>query len=141
MCLIIFFLMVSTLASDRESDIELPETRTGERDEEDAGFIVVSIAPRDRANAGFEDQPISVRVDGREQIDLVTLEAALRARLRTDPGTPVQIRADKGLSFDAVAPVLAACRDAGAKSFRNATRSASGGRAVGRGTGAEGGGP
>ena len=114
MVLIIFFLLVGQLAMDRQGDVELPESVSGEP-------------------ATPESAPISVAVesDGRLVIDGRTtqpdkLGTVLRVMAGQKPGSPVQIRADRSAAYGSVRSVLDACRDAGIATVELAASQASG---------------
>jgi biopolymer transport protein ExbD len=130
MCLIIFFLLVGRLATDRGAAVRLPESARG-HEEQSATVLVVTVTalPPESVNAdapsprdgGFASIGVSVQVDGAAVTDGKALESAVRAKLATDINASIQVRADKELSFAAVEPVLRSCGNAGAKSVRLAT--------------------
>jgi biopolymer transport protein ExbD len=108
MVLIIFYLIVGKLATERR--IELPKSGIGVTE---AGTepVTIDMAP---TAAG-----VQLSVAGRE-ISVDALEAVLkdltRGRLR-----PVQIRAPKDMAYAKLEGVLAACRRAGLPSVRLVT--------------------
>ncbi len=127
MCLIIFFLLVGKLASDRGAAVRLPESARG-HEEQAATILVVTVtalpsgpivtdaaSPRE---GGFAAIGVEVEVDGKTLQGSKDLESAVRAKLATDLQASIQIRADRDLSFAAVEPVLRACGNAGARSVR-----------------------
>lgn len=122
MCLIIFFLIVGKLASDRGMAVNLPKAASG-RDEATSSVLVLTIAkaPADGPKVGLALQGVIVQVDGKDAADLKEVEAAVRAKMQQDQSTSVQVRADRDLSFGVVEPVLRAAGKAGAKSVRLAT--------------------
>jgi biopolymer transport protein ExbD len=124
MCLIIFYLMVGKLAGDRRTRVDLPETKVGS--EADDAVLIVNVVPA--SGAGWPGPGAQVVVE-RSVLPLADdLERLVRDRLGSHPGTVVQVRAEKDLAWDLVAPVLRSCTRAGATNVRLATeRSASAG--------------
>lgn len=124
MCLIIFFLIVGKLSTDRGQHVALPwSIRGGE--ETSPTVMVVTIArlgdvPTELADAsaGWKGFGITVQADGQPVADGKALETAVRARLAEAPGLSIQVRGDRLLPYGAVEPVLRACGQAGAKSVR-----------------------
>ena len=127
MCLIIFFLLVGKLATDRGAAVRLPDSSRG-HEESAATVLVVTITPlpagaiianpADPRAGGFAGIGVAVEVDGQRIDDSKALESLVRAKLTQDAGASIQIRADRELSFAAVEPVLRSCGNAGAKSVR-----------------------
>lgn len=127
MCLIIFFLLVGKLATDRGAAVRLPDSNRG-HEESAATVLVVTITPlpagaiianpADPRSGGFAGIGVAVEVDGQRIDDSKALESLVRAKLTQDAGASIQIRADRELSFAAVEPVLRSCGNAGAKSVR-----------------------
>jgi biopolymer transport protein ExbD len=70
---------------------------------------------------GWKGYGITVQADGESISDPRALESAVRGKLLSAPMTSVQVRADRGLTFGNVEPVLRACGQGGAKSVRLAT--------------------
>lgn len=127
MCLIIFFLLVGKLASDRGAAVRLPDSLSG-REEQAASVLVVTISQLpDRpiatgvatpGEAGWASLGVSVQADGATIVDAKGLESAVRAALAQDAGVSIQLRADRDLPFGVVEPVLRSFGNAGAKSVR-----------------------
>lgn len=121
MVLIVFYLMVGKLASD-QSRVQLPAA-AGTQAQADKGLIL---------NLALDEQSGAARLtmEGAE-LPLEELATTLRARMpeleRGVQQTPVSLRADKRLAYASVAPVVAACREAGLVSLRLVTVSNSGG--------------
>ncbi len=108
MCLIVFYLLVGRLASDKAAGVQLPGSRVGATSTA-AQALIVNILP---AGDGA-----SVVIDGRTLSREELLERLKRhAGDNPDTASPVQIRADRRLAYSAVAPAIAACREAGLKS-------------------------
>lgn len=110
MVLIIFYLMVGHLVTQRRGDIDLPRAASGQRDDGTGLPIIVLI-----------DAEGAVRVDGVE----VRLDRAgpTVVQLRAAGGRgAVQLRADRGLPFARVRPVLWSLREAGVGSVQMAAR-------------------
>ncbi len=114
MCLIVFYLIVGKLAMEKQERVDLPESRTG-ASASVPPVMVIAVRPP----AG---SPI-VTVDGRE-VDAASLSLRFGPALAADPATQVHIRADRGLPYAAIAPVLRACREAGLSSVRLVTERA-----------------
>ncbi len=124
MCLIIFFLVVGKLATDRGYAVPLPGSKVGQ-DESSANVMVVTVAQRadgrQAAGSVWDRLGITVQADGEVCPDVAFLEASVRSRLKKAKDTSIQVRGDKFLQFGQIEPVLRACGQAGAKSVRFAT--------------------
>jgi biopolymer transport protein ExbD len=138
MCLIIFFLIVGKLSTDRGVQVRLPESIRGS-DETSASVMIVTVArlgdpnsPLAEGAQGWRTYGITVQADGESMSDAKALEAAVRGKLASAPGggagLSIQIRADRDLPFGSVEPVLRSCGQAGAKSVRFAAERQEGGR-------------
>jgi biopolymer transport protein ExbD len=113
MCMIVFYLIVGKLASDVRAPVALPESRRGSPEHaQDALFI--NVVP------GDSGQPAELVIES-TTVTLAQLPILLRARLETKPSTIVHLRADRSLRYGAIAPTVAACREAGVPSVRLAT--------------------
>lgn len=110
MVLIIFYLIVGRLVMERRGQVDLPETRIGEKLPEESDPLVITIA-----SEGF------LRLDGDTVLpaDLPDLIAA-----RAVEGRRVRIRGDRGVPFSVIRPVVDACRQAGVTSIELATEQA-----------------
>lgn len=109
MVLIIFYLLVGQLASDRRSELALPRSASG--DPRPPATAIVNVS---RADGGLR-----VDVDGRP--------AGIDALARRVAGARVvHLRADSALAYDALRPVLDALGRAGVRSVRIATERAAG---------------
>jgi biopolymer transport protein ExbD len=128
MCLIIFFLIVGKLATDRGAAVKLPESAAG-AEERSRNVLVVTVArlpgagvtanaSPSRAAATWADLGVRVQLDGDDQRDSKSLEGAVRIRMAGSPELSVQVRADRDLPFGLIEPVLRACGNAGAKGVR-----------------------
>lgn len=120
MCLIIFYLMVGKLAGDRRTRVDLPETAVGS--EIDAAVLIVNIVPT--PTPGWPGPGAQVVIERNVIASGEDLERAVRDRLGSHPGTVVQVRAEKDLPWELVAPVLRSCTRAGAANVRLATERA-----------------
>ncbi len=101
MVLIIFFLLVGQLAMDRQGDVELPESASGEPATPESAPIAVAVEADGR-----------LVIDGRTtQPDKLLPVLLVMANQR--PGAPVQIRADRATAYGSVRAVLDTCREAG----------------------------
>ena len=101
MVLIIFFLLVGQLATDRKGQVDLPESATGEPAEPGPEPISITI-----------DQSGALTVDARNT-QREDLQKILKILLRQRPASPVQIRADRATPFQNVRTILDICKDAG----------------------------
>ena len=121
MCLIIFYLLVGQLASQRVSGVSLPSTVQG-TPAELSGVIVVNVVPADSPAAVPSSAALVLL--GEEPVNVNDLAARLKSRAaeltaQLNVAQPeIQLRADRRLSYGSIAPVLNACRDAGLLSVR-----------------------
>ncbi|MBY0311566.1 MAG: biopolymer transporter ExbD [Phycisphaerales bacterium] len=122
MCLIIFFLIVGKLATDRGLPVNLPRTGVGQ-EEQSASLLVVTVVKlgADEPKTGWGAYGIRVQADGRTLDFPKDLETAVRGKLAGNPSASVQVRADRELPYGAIEPVLRALGLGGAKSVRLAT--------------------
>jgi biopolymer transport protein ExbD len=115
MVLIVFFLIVGKLAADRSAFVKLPVTSAG--DPSVVRGVTVALLPSAEGSAGVPE----ILVDG-QTVPLEQLGEALNLRLPELAGgtqqTPVLLRADRGLPYGMVKPVIAACRGVGITSLR-----------------------
>lgn len=111
MVLIIFYLIVGRLVMERRGEVDLPETRIGEKLQEESDPLVITIA----------DDGL-LRLDGELvlAVDLPDLIAS-----RAGEGRRVRIRGDRGVPFSVIRPVVDACRKAGVTSIELAAEQAS----------------
>lgn len=122
MCLIIFFLIVGKLATDRGIPVRLPQTGVGQEENAAAVMIVtVARAADGLPGAGWAALGVVVQIDGQNVVDAKALENAVRAKMAVQPALSIQVRADRELSFGSVEPVLRAAGLGGARSVRLAT--------------------
>lgn len=130
MCLIIFFLLVGKLATDRSAALRLPESRQGET-EKAADVLVVSVtrnpsgvggavpdSPRTSGPGAWPALVPAVLIEDRAMPDPGALERLVRTRLAERPAAVVQVRAERDLQYGAVQPVLSALARAGAGTVR-----------------------
>ncbi len=122
MCLIIFFLIVGKLATDRGLPVNLPTAGIGQKEQSSAPLVVtvVRAGPED-GQTGWSAYGVRVQVDGKLTNFPKDLEAAVRGKLATSPDASVQVRADRELPFGSIEPVLRAVGLGGARSVRVAT--------------------
>lgn len=108
MVLIVFYLIVGKLASDRIEAMELPPARHGD-ETPPADPLVINILPGENGHRVVIEK---------FEVPLEAVERAVRARVERDPrGVAVQVRASRSLAYGAVRPTLDACRRAGAASI------------------------
>lgn len=122
MCMIIFFLIVGKLASERGMAVNLPTAVSG-REESVSNVLILTIARAGEqvSSGGLGALGIIVQVDGKSVEDLKSVEIAVHEHLKGNPEASVQVRADQDLSFGVVEPVLRAAGQGGAKGVRLAT--------------------
>lgn len=101
MVLIIFYLLVGQLATDRRTEINPPTTATG----------IVETQEHDPISLGVRSDG-SLTLNG-EGIDLARLGGELSGQILRDPTLAVSVRADRDAPFGKVRPVLQAVREAG----------------------------
>jgi biopolymer transport protein ExbD len=119
MCLIVFYLLVGKLALDQRTRVSLPASAVGSTDPAPETLTIV-VAPEGAGARVFV---------GGEPVEPAALTDRLRAWRERSPAGVVQIRADRTLSFGAVEPVIAACREAGLGSVTLATERQAEGKA------------
>ncbi|MGE3107149.1 MAG: ExbD/TolR family protein [Phycisphaerales bacterium] len=125
MCLIIFYLMVGKLATDRKTPVTLPASSIGT--DAERAMLIVNVA-RGEGAAGAGGWPTEggvgaqVVVEGTPITSEDALRALVRERLNVDPSLAVQIRAEQDFPFGVVAPVMRACTRGGATTVRLAAR-------------------
>lgn len=132
MCLIIFFLLVGKLATDRSAALRLPVSSQGEA-EKASDTLVVSVTrtPPPGGGGGAESAPSATQAAGawNAAVPFViaedralegpgALERLVRTRLAERPLCVVQVRAERDLSYGSVQPVLSALARGGAKTVR-----------------------
>lgn len=116
MVLIVFYLIVGKLAADRRAPVQLPVSAVGQGEESggDRRPIVITVSATQAApRIEVDGTPLAEIDDLRPRLD--ALDASERL---------VQVRADKGLSYGALAPIIDACRGAGVASVKLATQRA-----------------
>ena len=108
--LLVFFMTVASVAkSQRQIELELPDSEE-------------SIVPEDASGRGI----LSVDADGGYYIGdqphtIEAIQTAIRARIQADPSTQVQVRADQATQYAAVQRLLKAAAEAGAYEIIYAT--------------------
>jgi biopolymer transport protein ExbD len=125
MCLIIFFLLVGKLATDRSAALRLPQSKEGEA-EKASDTLVVSVTRTPPPGAtdtstvptGWPAAVPFVISEDRTLADAGSLERLVRTRLLERPLCVVQVRAERDLSYGSVQPVLSALARGGAKTVR-----------------------
>jgi biopolymer transport protein ExbD len=122
MVLIVFYLIVGQLATDRQARLNLPSSAVGLGEAQRPALIIHMIAP---VAPGTSPQLI---IDGKP-LALPALEALLLARFPSaaDSQPTIHIRADRTLDFASIRPVLSACRNAGLTSVKLVTSRSTGG--------------
>jgi biopolymer transport protein ExbD len=108
--LLVFFMTVASVAkSQRQVELELPESEESKipEDASDRGILSVDAA----GNYYLGDQ---VR-------DLAEVKTAIRASIRANPELRVQVRADQNTEYEAVRKLLKTAAEAGAYEIIYAT--------------------
>ena len=108
--LLVFFMTVASVAkSQRQIELELPESEESIVPVDASGRGILSV---DAAGAYFiGDQPHT----------LESIQSAIRMRIQSDPTTQVQVRADQATKYAAVQRLLKAAAEAGAYEIIYAT--------------------
>jgi biopolymer transport protein TolR len=101
MVLIVFYLLVGQLATDRRARIALPPSITGVEETQRTDPIIIGVTMG------------GVRSLNGDEIELDRLEAQVSGMLSRAPGTPVRIRADRETPHRFVRPVLNVLREMG----------------------------
>ena len=108
--LLVFFMTVASVAkSQRQIELELPDSEE-------------SIVPEDASGRGI----LSGDADGAYYIGdqphtLESIQSAIRSRMQANPSTQVQVRADQATEYAAVQRLLKAAAEAGAYEIIYAT--------------------
>lgn len=113
MCLIVFYLIVAKLASDRQLPLDLPEARQGMA-EESQRPIIISVGP---GPTGVLIEVQGKEIVGSDDARLAFVRVAVQSLMAERPDAPVRLRADRALEYAQVKPVVEACRQAGVKSL------------------------
>jgi biopolymer transport protein ExbD len=130
MVLIVFYLIVGRLATDRQTRLDLPASAIGASESATAALVIniMPSATSTTAGTNADTAAADIIIDGRALTTIEQLEALLLARF-PDAATSqpvIHVRADRTLDFAKVRPVLEACRAAGLTSVKLvASRSAS----------------
>jgi biopolymer transport protein ExbD len=110
MVLIVFYLIVGKLASDRAAPVQLPRLEGGAQAPERG--VIVSVM--------LEGGAPVVLVDG-ARVERAQLAGAILAKLPGGEVPPISLRADRRLTYDQVRPVIDACRRAGVPAVKLVT--------------------
>lgn len=124
MCLIIFFLCCSTLAKSEANDkVQIPRAQLGQEMPEQRGRLLINLLPRARNADGTVnpgDEP-DVIIRG-QAVALADLTGYLRKEKGESPDLKVILRADEGLTYNWISPVLISCVQANITSVNFSTR-------------------
>jgi biopolymer transport protein ExbD len=101
MVLIVFYLLVGQLATDRRARITLPSSATGVEETQRTDPIVIGVTMD------------GIRSLNGDEIQLDRLEAQVSGMLARSPATPVRIRADRETPHRFVRPVFNILREMG----------------------------
>ncbi|HVX86532.1 MAG TPA: biopolymer transporter ExbD [Phycisphaerae bacterium] len=125
MCLIIFFMICGKLAKDEANDeVKIPTASLGQElpDQRDRLIINVVHAPGSD-HGGVIDPSMEPEIYVRgEQVTAGTLADYLDREKRDSPDIKVILRADRGLAYDWIAPILISCAQANIKSVNFSTK-------------------
>jgi biopolymer transport protein ExbD len=123
MCLIIFFLCCSTLAKSEANDqVQIPRAKLGQEMPEQRGRLLINLLPRARSADGTinpGDEP-DVIIRG-QPIALADLTGYLRKEKQETPDIKIILRADEGLTYNWISPVLISCVQANITSVNYST--------------------
>jgi biopolymer transport protein ExbD len=111
MCLIIFFLLVGQMAKDQMPAMNLPRAGMGTDTSGDNQLVVNLIRG---VSAGHEAQPPQILVRN-VVVPGDRLEDVLRMEKARNSGMSVTLRADSGIDYQYVGPVLTSCAEAGVR--------------------------
>jgi biopolymer transport protein ExbD len=115
MCLIIFFLLCGQFARDEAKHVALPMADLGQEVDK-AGRLLVNVVARPEDGAPPEI------FAGARPVTVETLTAFFREEGSRHPDLKVMIRADQGLAYGFISPILVACAQANIKSVDFAVR-------------------
>jgi biopolymer transport protein ExbD len=118
MVLIVFYLIVGRLATDRQTRLDLPASAIGASESATAALVINIMPSATSPTSG--SAAADIIIDGRALTTIEQLEALLLARF-PDAATSqpvIHVRADRTLDFAKVRPVLEACRAAGLTSVK-----------------------
>ncbi len=108
--LLVFFMTVASVAkSQRQVELDLPESEESTIPEDASGRGILSVDAEGAYYIG--DQPRSLQ----------EVQTAIRARLQADPTLRVQVRADQATEYEHVRKLLVAAAEAGAYEIIYAT--------------------
>ena len=129
MCLIIFFLLCGQLAMDESNDkVRIPRAELGQELPEQRGRLLVNLVPHlndGGSAAGAAAQEPDVIVRG-SRVPIANLANYLRKEKQDNPDLKVILRADEGLTYDWISPVLVSCAQADIRSVNFSTRKQAG---------------
>lgn len=115
MCLIVFYLMVGQLATDRRAAVRVPESGSGADTQQRTDALELSV-----------DMDGVVAI-GALAIDPDRLEGEIAGRVARGLRSPVRVRADERAPYGSVRPMLDALRGSGIASVEFVTVRAEGG--------------
>jgi biopolymer transport protein ExbD len=125
MCLIIFFMICGNLAKDEANDqVTIPKASLGQELSEQRDRLIINVvqapdaAPGGRINPAIEPE---IYVRG-QRMPQAALTAYLDREKRSAPDLKVILRADRGLAYNWIAPILISCAQANIKSVNFSTK-------------------
>jgi biopolymer transport protein ExbD len=118
MCLIIFFLLCGQFAKEEAKRVTLPVAELGQEIDKQ-GQLTINLVAKEEG-AGGEAAPEVFA--GSRAVPMERLAVLLRDEQGRNPELKVMIRADQGLAYSYISPILVACAQANIKSVNFATR-------------------
>ncbi len=121
MCLIVFFLLVGHIARQAAvRGVRVPVALHGKTMLDKSGQLIINVVPQASDVPGVAGRP---RIEIWSQtVTFADLPALLTAYARRNPGLKLVLRADRSIPYRYIAPVLAACAQAGIGSVHFMTR-------------------
>jgi biopolymer transport protein ExbD len=115
MCLIIFFLLCGQFAKEEAKRVTLPVAQLGQEIDKQGRLTINLVA---RSEPGLAPEIYA----GARPVSIDLLGTFLREEGTRNPDLKVMIRADQGLTYNYISPVLVACAQANIKSVNFSTR-------------------
>jgi biopolymer transport protein ExbD len=125
MCLIIFFMICGKLAKDEANDsVQIPKASLGQELPEQRDRLIINVVHSpDSVHGGRIDPSAEPDIYVRGQrMEAASLAQYLDKEKRDAPDLKVILRADRGLTYTWIAPILIACAQANIKSVNFSTQ-------------------
>ena len=121
MCLIIFFMVCGKLAKNEfEGGLLIPKAGMAQELGEQKGRLVINVLPDPAVDARNVLARPLLMIRG-NQVSYEDLTKVLRAAKSESPDLRLLVRADRGLIYSHISPVLVSCAQADIKSIHFAT--------------------